>query len=148
MATHNAITSRGIGAVGVRAAAEKAAGDAVVTCMVRMANGGFQKISAACSGMRGRDFDSHLTIHGQPHEIHALEAKHRRFEQLFFLAAYFFFPAELTVTGITLRGAARNRFRTFPGVPRDVAAGSNVVLLVPDTMGTFAPRRAIIEELG
>ena len=89
----------------VRAAAEKAAGDAVVTCMVGMANGGFQKISAACSGLRGRDFDSHLSthlmIHGQPHEIHALEAKHRRFEQLFFLAAYFFFPAELGVAWLT-----------------------------------------------
>ena len=114
----NGTVSRGIVAVRVHAAADNAAGDAsCANLRDRRPSGGFQKMSTAFPGLRAHNLGSHLVVHGQPREMRALEARYARIEQLFFLAAYFFFPAELMVTGIDSLGAAGS---PIPGNPRRV----------------------------
>ena len=96
MGTHvTALLAEGIDDVRVHAAADNAAGDAVLTCGTGRPNGGFQKMSTAFPGIIAHNLGSHLVVHGQPRERRALEARYARIEQLFFSPHLSDVPAEL-----------------------------------------------------
>ena len=82
-----------------------------------MPNGGSRRVSSGDFWAGHVRTWQHLDVHGQPSEICALEAKYPRIGATFFLTAYFFVPAELTVAGIDSLGADRS---PIPGNPRRV----------------------------